>query len=146
MQFIEYCPKCGDIGMVSDHKCVYCNCKTIETKYSLEEYLKDRTKIKQIINELYKNSSEFNEELYNARENKVHQERFRPMNEVSKSVLQEMGAIPKPNANKVECPYCHSNDVSKVSTLGRTVSVSIFGLASKKIGKQWHCNHCKSDF
>lgn len=26
------------------------------------------------------------------------------------------------------------------------VSASIFELASKKIGKQWHCNSCNSDF
>lgn len=51
-----------------------------------------------------------------------------------------------PNDNKVTCPYCHSTDVSKISTLGRAASVGVFGLASKKIGKQWHCNHCKSDF
>lgn len=48
--------------------------------------------------------------------------------------------------NKVRCPYCNSVNVSKISTLGRAASVGIFGLASKKIGKQWHCNHCKSDF
>lgn len=48
--------------------------------------------------------------------------------------------------NKVRCPYCNSVDVSKISTLGRAASVGVFGLASKKIGKQWHCNHCKSDF
>jgi len=48
--------------------------------------------------------------------------------------------------NRVRCPYCNSVNVSKISTLGRAASVGVFGLASKKIGKQWHCNHCKSDF
>lgn len=48
--------------------------------------------------------------------------------------------------NRIRCPYCKSTDVSKISTLGRAASVGVFGLASKKIGKQWHCNHCKSDF
>lgn len=68
------------------------------------------------------------------------------MSKEERTVLQNMGTIPKPNTNRVECPYCHSTDVSKISTLGRAASVGIFGLASKKIGKQWHCNHCKSDF
>lgn len=51
------------------------------------------------------------------------------------------------NTNKsVECPYCHSMNTSKIGTVNRMVSTSMFGLASKKIGKQWHCDNCKSDF
>lgn len=46
----------------------------------------------------------------------------------------------------VECPYCHSMNTSKIGTVNRMVSTSMFGLASKKIGKQWHCNKCGSDF
>lgn len=46
----------------------------------------------------------------------------------------------------VKCPYCGSTDVKKISTTSRVVSVSTFGLASKKIGKQFHCNKCKADF
>lgn len=49
--------------------------------------------------------------------------------------------------NKIfECPYCHSLDTSKIGTVSRITSTDFFGLASKKIGKQWHCNNCKSDF
>ena len=47
---------------------------------------------------------------------------------------------------KVTCPYCGSVNVKKVSTISRMASVSFFGLGSKKVGKQWHCNNCKSDF
>lgn len=46
----------------------------------------------------------------------------------------------------VECPYCHSANTKKISTANRMVSTGMFGLASKKIGKQWHCNKCGSDF
>ena len=47
---------------------------------------------------------------------------------------------------KVTCPYCGSVNVKKVSTISRMASVGFFGLGSKKVGKQWHCNNCKSDF
>lgn len=51
------------------------------------------------------------------------------------------------NTNKsVECPYCHSINTSKIGTVSRITSTAMFGLASKKIGKQWHCNNCNSDF
>ena len=48
--------------------------------------------------------------------------------------------------NIIECPYCHSNDTKKIGTVPRSVSFGIFGFGSSKIGKQWHCNRCKSDF
>ena len=46
----------------------------------------------------------------------------------------------------VTCPYCQSTDTKKISKTSRFMSTGIFGLASKKLGKQWHCNKCKSDF
>lgn len=57
---------------------------------------------------------------------------------------------PKPintySSNAIKCPYCNATDVSKISTAGRVVSVGLFGLGSSKIGKQWHCKKCGSDF
>ena len=41
---------------------------------------------------------------------------------------------------------CQSNNVKKITTVNRAVSTGIVGIASSKIGKQWHCNSCKSDF
>ena len=45
-----------------------------------------------------------------------------------------------------ECPYCHKNNTHKISGIGRWVSSGLFGLGSSKVGKQWHCNNCGSDF
>lgn len=49
-------------------------------------------------------------------------------------------------AQKVHCPYCKSTNVKKISLTGKALSVGTLGILSKKIGKQWHCNNCKSDF
>ena len=46
----------------------------------------------------------------------------------------------------VKCPYCGSTNTKKISTLSRMGSFATLGFAGKKIGKQWHCNNCKSDF
>ena len=51
-----------------------------------------------------------------------------------------------PSKPTVECPYCQSTDTKKISGTTRFVSTGLFGLASSKVGKQWHCNKCKSDF
>ena len=53
---------------------------------------------------------------------------------------------PTPTKPVVKCPYCGSTDVKKISTTSRMVSVGVFGLASKKVGKQFHCNKCRADF
>lgn len=48
--------------------------------------------------------------------------------------------------NHVECPYCHQYWTTKIGTGARLLSVGLFGLGSKKVGKQWHCHFCNSDF
>lgn len=46
----------------------------------------------------------------------------------------------------ITCPYCKSTNTEKISTVSRAVSVSLVGAASGKIGKQWHCKQCGSNF
>lgn len=47
----------------------------------------------------------------------------------------------------VECPYCHSTNTKKISTMSKAGSVALFGVfAMGKVSKQWHCNNCKSEF
>lgn len=50
------------------------------------------------------------------------------------------------NSTSVKCPYCQSTSTRKIGTVGRSVSFGLFGFGSSKVGKQWHCNNCKSDF
>lgn len=47
---------------------------------------------------------------------------------------------------QVSCPYCHSTNVKKISTTSKVISAGFLGLGSRKLGKEWHCNHCKSNF
>lgn len=53
---------------------------------------------------------------------------------------------PTPPAPVVTCPYCHSTNTKKISQMSRVTSIGFWGVFSKKIGKQWHCNDCGSDF
>ncbi len=52
----------------------------------------------------------------------------------------------KSNKAKVKCPYCSSGNVTKISNIQRSLSTYLLGLGSSKIGRQWHCNDCNSDF
>lgn len=57
----------------------------------------------------------------------------------------EPTSMPKPKPT-VTCPYCNSTNCKKLGAISRGVSFGLFGFGSGKIGKQWHCNDCKSDF
>lgn len=47
----------------------------------------------------------------------------------------------------IECPYCHSTDIKKITAMSKVGSVALFGIfAMGKVSKQWHCNSCGSDF
>lgn len=57
-----------------------------------------------------------------------------------------IGEVNGSSTSSISCPYCHSTNTKKISGTSRWFSTGLFGLASSKIGKQWHCNSCKSDF
>ena len=57
-----------------------------------------------------------------------------------------IGTISSQTSNQITCPYCQSTNTKKISGAARWLSVGMFGMGSKKIGKQWHCNKCGSDF
>ena len=69
-------------------------------------------------------------------ENLKRDKGYQPNNKVSEN------AHPK----AIKCPYCNSTNITKISITKRSLSTYLFGLGSGKVGKQWHCNDCKSDF
>ena len=50
------------------------------------------------------------------------------------------------SAVMVYCPYCNSVNTTKISTASKVVNAAIFGIWGTKRHKQWHYNHCNSDF
>ena len=58
--------------------------------------------------------------------------------------LQQQANKPAPNIP--HCPICGSADIEQIGTLNRAASTVAFGIASSKIGKQWHCKNCGNNF
>ena len=58
----------------------------------------------------------------------------------------ELNRIFSQSATLVYCPYCNSVNTSKISTTAKMINTAIFGVLGTKRHKQWHCNHCNSDF
>lgn len=78
----------------------------------------------------------------------LERERQKEKEELQKSIAFH-AAITKMDEAKhphVLCPYCKSTNTEKITAVSRAVSVSLVGAASSKLGKQWHCNNCKSNF
>ncbi|MEY8338488.1 hypothetical protein AALB16_10780 [Lachnospiraceae bacterium 62-35] len=52
----------------------------------------------------------------------------------------------------IECPYCHSTDTTKIGRMEIVLTEVVIGLLfgrhrfSPRRYKEWHCNHCGSDF
>lgn len=55
-------------------------------------------------------------------------------------------ALEPHSRSSITCPYCQSTNTKKLGVIGRSVSFGLFGFGSSKVGKQWHCNSCDSDF
>lgn len=139
MALIRCCPKCGRESLIEEDVCLLCGTENVITIYEDELFFTDDNLIFKIYEEYV-----FNSPLYDEKAFKKQIE----VNEWAKeSVYKSDGIslIPK-QQNKTTCPYCKSTNVSKISALDRTMSIGVFGLASSKVGKQWHCNGCKSDF
>lgn len=148
---MKYCSKCGRELFDRDIECDKCKsvnfisekeCKEIIEKinnanmFSKKKLLKDpiyKMVYDSIIN---KPKDYFNVCIVNSN-NDSNEEYFDRIKEHT---------IKQSTKHNIHCPYCNSSNVTKIGTVNRTISVGMFGLASKKIGKQWHCDKCKSDF
>ena len=145
------CPKCGNIHFgkkiwaTPPHvKCEYCGTIVREMNEPANQIFHEYCNI---------SSSEWEEKIisyantygdnsfdiisYNNRENKIH-ENFEKRMHQHQSTQQHI--------TQVICPYCKSTNTKKISAVSRAGSILGFGLFSKKLGKEWHCNDCNSDF
>ena len=146
---LYYCKKCGRIIFLFDSWKRVCDCCKSDVYPVPEQYLSSEFSINEdlkenFVNEYIKSSSEFDQHLYEDREKKAIQhaddfEKYNSALEHGKAILEEKSRIPK-------CTYCGSANIRKIGLLNRAISTELWGLGSKKIGKQYHCNKCNSDF
>ena len=150
---MHYCKKCGRVVLNSEdvdpHYCDYCQSVTypVPEKYMYEGHssiiLNEQEQL--LREELVRTSPEFDEYLYSHRDSDLAARRAQLEGQLAygKAVLEGRD---RGNRFGIECPYCHATNIRKISFLGRAVSAGLFGLGSNKIGKQWHCDRCGSDF
>lgn len=147
------CTKCGNQDK-NDEKnplCEYCKSPLVQTDidnktiYKMMGELKDDGYHQYTINVSKQYGDDFSEEAYEHRvqKEKEQHEYYMRKYERTHSLSQQSTQSSTP---QVTCPYCKSTNCKKISSGTRWLSTGLFGLSSKKIGKQWHCNSCGSDF
>ena len=139
-----YCKKCGRIvqrlSKHLDKPCDYCNSNLFlvpnefldDSKILINKNLKD-----QFINDYIKSSSEFDQYLFEHREEDMSNKRMSDRAKLAHgaSILEEKSRVPK-------CPTCGSTNIRKMSGVERGASITAFGIFSKKINKTFKCGNC----
>lgn len=142
-----YCKKCGNISYESisdkDELCYCCNSvmTPIPEKYLYKGLVVADDDRKLLIEELVKPSPEFDQYLFDHRDEILAKQsaEFNAKMAIGKAIIEEQ-------SKTVKCTYCGSSNVKKIGLFNRAISTELWGLGSKKIGKQFHCNHCGADF
>lgn len=146
-----YCNKCGSItdwAKPEEQSCYCCGntpLKPIPREYIDDFRWRDRDGKQAFIEEVIKTSPNLDQYLFEHKD-EIIQNKNAEMDAKIAHGKEVLEGRDKGNNFGVECPYCHATNVKKVSMAGRMFSTGLFGLASNKIGKQWHCNKCGSDF
>lgn len=145
---LYFCKKCGTIHRFTGYareklQCTVCFLQLYKLP---DEYKEDISWYhglgnNELLTKHLKETTIFSEELAENR-NKIHDEQWEQFNKVMEQGRQLM----EEKSKKVTCQYCGSENVEKIGALNRAISVEMLGAASSKIGKQWHCKHCGSNF
>lgn len=169
-EYEYYCPKCGNMCFVEEkneeYRCAVCEHKMIETphEYELKEtYFSEiytsglekeekeyreriwKEREQRLYDEVISKSPVFTLDLYN-RKDEIREQNYQEWKESQAQGAAILAGTDKGNPYGVTCPYCKATNVKKLGALSRTISAGLFGIGSGKIGKQWHCTHCGSDF
>ena len=138
-----YCNKCGRVVSLLkkelNEPCDYCHniTKPIPDKYLNDSKIFIKPELEeQFINEYIKSSPEFDQYLFDHRDEDLFNRRIENQAKLAhgKAILEENSRVPK-------CPTCSSTNIKKVSGTSKAVSVAMFGLLSQKVKKKFHCNN-----
>lgn len=138
-----YCKKCGRIVRCDNlnEQCDYCSSIVSQVP---DEYLGGKSKgfikqdlEKQFIDEYIKSSPEFDQYLFDHRDEDLNNRRME-----NRAKLEHGKAILEKQSHQPECPTCHSKNVQRISGIERGASIMGLGIFSKKINKSYKCKHC----
>ena len=152
---LYYCDKCGHLWQHDDETDDYCDICKNRLKPVPDEYFADHPDFKvlvskemeqKLINDLVLTSPNFDQYYFDNKDRIQDEQREKnwAMLEHGRAVLEgrDIG-----NQFGVSCPYCHATNVKRISYTSKALHTAVFGIFSMgRNSKEWHCNHCNSDF
>lgn len=147
---LMYCKKCGRV--VQDANiCDICGTNTykVPKKYWLDglDFLISDDSKKILIEECIKSSPEFDEELFNSRDEilvrkNAEYEQKMAIGDAIRNGADVKTAFRNGGQNMPKCPTCGSLKVEKISTGKKVFGVAMFGLFSSDVRNTMHCKNC----
>ena len=146
MDMLKVCKKCrkeneetfhGYIGWVNEdcYECPICQNSLIDTILTIDEY--------NIVDNISDDVS-FLEAMIKLKQKDIIKFQSRMFQFKTQLAQQENNKAK--NDNTPKCPICGSANIKKISDLSKAGSVAMWGIFSRKVHKQWHCDHCDSEF
>lgn len=142
-----YCKRCG---LIKKQKFDDETCPACETLMDIvpSEYLTvsgtmfASQTLRNKFEELIKQNDSFNIQASVERNDIISQKEIERKTEIEEKVGEY-----NRNRFKFICPICHSENISKISNVGKFVKVSALGiLGAGDIGKKYRCNSCGYKF
>lgn len=138
-----YCKKCGFITKQKQAQdiCPACEIPMVDVpnKYLTASGMMFATQVlKKEFEELIKQNEEFDVQASIERDNIISQKKIEHKAEIGKKIAEY-------NQSRVKftCPICHSENISKISNVGKIIKVGALGiLGAGDIGKKYRCNSC----
>lgn len=115
------------------NNCITCGEKLLDTVLDVKEY----ETIEKISNNVAFFDAMIELKEKDPIEFQLKMSQFR--NQVKQQEAVELQNIP-------HCPICNSTDIKKISGMSKAKSVAVWGIFSRKVHKQWHCEQCGSEF
>lgn len=148
---LHYCTTCGRTILrgrgYGEPVCDFCKKEVYPVP---EEYLASKISIKpelkdQFIKEYIESSPDFDPEIQKARLEKKRKDDAQL--QIVYDRVDNKPIKSHSNPHGVQCPYCKSSNVKKISAFSKALGVGVFGmLGMSKAMKQYHCNQCGADF
>lgn len=148
----KYCKNCGYVfegynvpRLVQKGICPICKNKLFETKEPISYFQgrieKSMPTWEDVVRYKYLKKVKLDDNLSSKRSKNEKEKQEYEINKFKNNYTQNNYTKPT-----ITCPYCQSTNTKKIGVVGRSVSFGLFGFGSGKVGKQWHCNNCNSDF
>lgn len=146
----KYCPKCKHNFSDAFDECVYCGSVLKNGTIEIEDIQTEKQIYEMTDEELLDKYSDYKKRIEEQTGHKMTDSEFLlGIREARRESLNHCADKYTKNIQEINvkrCPTCQSTDIKKISVLSKAVSVAVWGIFSRKVHKQWHCNNCGSEW